>query len=614
MTKKVIPVDEATIRFAGDSGDGMQLTGTRFTETTAIVGNDIKTIPNYPSEIRAPAGTLAGVSAFQLMFGSSEVFTPGDTPDVLVAMNPAALRVHLGELKGDGVIIANASAFTAKNLKMAGYETNPLEDGSLDSYNVFGIEMSRLVGEALKDSDLTTKGIERTKNMFALGVLFWMYNRPLEPTLDWLDRKFAKMPEVANGNATALRTGYNYGETTEIFTTSYRVEKAVLKKGKYRNITGNTAVAYGMIAAAKKAGKELFLGSYPITPASEILHTMSALRNFNVKTFQAEDEIAGIASAVGAAYAGDLACTTTSGPGMALKTESIGLAIITELPLVIIDVQRGGPSTGLPTKMEQSDLFQAVLGRNSDATLPVLAAKDPSDCFECAFEAARIAMKYMTPVILLTDGYLGQGSGPWKIPDPASLPEIEVNHPDEDSVDDDGQFMPYAREEETLARPWALPGTPNLQHRIGGLEKENITGMVNQDPANHQLMTELRAEKVQRVQNEIPASRLFGEDKGRLLIIAWGSSFGSTHVAVKRAHEKGYEVSHLHLRFIHPLPPDLKDIAANFDQILVPEVNMGQLALLLRAHLLREVEQLNKVRGEPFKASEVEDKIAELLD
>lgn len=613
MTKKVIPVDEATIRFAGDSGDGMQLTGTRFTETTAIVGNDLKTIPNYPSEIRAPAGTLAGVSAFQLMFGSGEVFTPGDNPDVLVAMNPAALRVHLGDLKSDGVIIANSNAFTAKNLKMAGFEENPLEDGSLDQYTLFSIEMSKIVGEALKDSDLTSKGIERTKNFFALGVLFWMYNRPVEPTIEWLGKKFAKVPAVAEANAIALKTGFNYGETTEIFTTSYRIEKAVLEKGKYRNITGNTAVAYGLISAAKQAGKELFLGSYPITPASEILHTMSSLRNYNVKTFQAEDEIAGIASAIGAAYAGDLACTTTSGPGMALKTESIGLAIITELPLVIINVQRGGPSTGMPTKMEQSDLFQAVLGRNSDASLPVIAARDPADCFECAFEAARIAMKYMTPVILLSDGYLGQGSGPWRIPDPKKLPKIEVKHPGPEAVDDDGHFMPYTRDEETLARPWAIPGTAQLEHRIGGLEKESITGAVSQDPDNHEVMTKLRADKVLKVQSEIPATEIFGSNKKDLLVIGWGSSYGSIHVAVQRALSKGLEVSHVHLRYVNPLPADLIEVANQYEKILVPEVNTGQLSVLLKAHLGRDLDQLNKVRGEPFKASEIEEKITELL-
>lgn len=613
MTKKVIPVDEATIRFAGDSGDGMQLTGTRFTETTAIVGNDLKTIPNYPSEIRAPAGTLAGVSAFQLMFSSREVFTPGDTPDVLVAMNPAALRVHLKDLKSNGIILANASAFTDKNLKMAGWESNPLEDDTLEHYTVYAIEMSKLVAAALKDSDLTSKDIERTKNMFALGVLFWMYNRPMEPTVEWLSNKFKKMPSIAEANVTAMKTGYNYGVTTEIFTTSYRVERAKYKPGKYRNITGNTAVAYGLVAAAKKAGKELFLGSYPITPASEILHTMSALRNYSVKTFQAEDEIAGIASAVGAAYAGDLACTTTSGPGMALKTETIGLAIITELPLVIIDVQRGGPSTGMPTKMEQSDLWQAVMGRNSDAILPVLAARSPADCFTCAFEAARIALKYMTPVILLSDGYLGQGSGPWRIPDPDSLPEIEINHPTADSVPEGEKFMPYARDEETLSRPWALPGTPHLEHRIGGLEKEHITGNVSQDPDNHQFMTQMRHDKVYRVQNEMGPTEINGKPKGKLLVIGWGSSFGAIHVAVDRAREQGHDVSQVHLRWVSPFPADLKEITDQFDEILVPEVNTGQLALLLRAELLREIHQLNKVKGEPFKASEIVNKIAEIL-
>ena len=611
MTKKVVRINEATIRFAGDSGDGMQLTGTRFTEATAIVGNDLKTIPNYPSEIRAPLGTLAGVSAFQLMFGSTRVFTPGDMPDTLVAMNPAALKVHLRDLKKGGNILANSNAFTDKNLKMAGWEADPLTDGSLEGYTVYSMEMSKLVGKALENSYLTSKGIERTKNMFALGVLFWMYNRPIQPTEDWLRKKFAKNPSIAEANILAMKTGYNYGETTEIFTTSYSVDKAELPKGKYRNITGNVAVAYGLVAAAKKAGKELFLGSYPITPASEILHTLSGLRNYNVKTFQAEDEIAGISAAIGAAYAGALACTTTSGPGMALKTEAIGLAIITELPLVIVNVQRGGPSTGMPTKMEQSDLLQAVHGRNSDATIPVIAPLDPADCFDCAFEAARIALKYMTPVILLSDGYLGQGSGPWQIPDPKSLPEIKVSHPDSSARTEAG-FMPYSRDANE-ARPWALPGTPGLEHRIGGLEKENITGMVSQDAENHQIMTDIRARKVQNIANEIPPSEIFGESKGKVLVIGWGSTHGSIHVAVARAQKNGQSVSQLHLRWVSPFPPDLKAICDNFDELLIPEVNMGQLALLLKAELIRPIHQLNKVRGEPFRASEIEEKINEIL-
>ena len=611
MTKQVQRINDATIRFAGDSGDGMQLTGTRFTEATAIVGNDLKTIPNYPSEIRAPTGTLAGVSAFQLMFGSQLVFTPGDLPDTLVAMNPAALKVHLKDLKKGGSILANANAFTDKNLKMAGWDGNPLLDGSLESYTVYSIEMSKLVGIALEDSDLTTKGVERTKNMFALGVLFWMYNRPVEPTESWLRKKFAKNPSIAEANITALKTGFNYGETTEIFTTSYAVEKADLPKGKYRNITGNVAVAYGLVAAAKKAGKDLFLGSYPITPASEILHTLAGLRNHRVKTFQAEDEIAGIASAIGASYAGDLACTTTSGPGMALKTEAIGLAIITELPLVVVNVQRGGPSTGMPTKMEQSDLFQAVMGRNSDAPIPVIAAQDPADCFAAAYEAARVAVKYMTPVILLSDGYLGQGSGPWQIPDPKDLPEIKVTHPDASSLGEEG-YLPYERDENET-RPWAIPGTPGLEHRIGGLEKENITGNVSQDPENHQLMTDIRARKVQQVVKEIPPLEIFGEKQGKLLVIGWGSTHGSIHIAVDRARAQGHSVSQVHLRWISPLPTDLEEIAKNFDQILIPEVNSGQLSLLLRAEFLRPIHKLNKVRGEPFYASEIVDKINEIL-
>jgi 2-oxoglutarate ferredoxin oxidoreductase subunit alpha len=611
MTKKVTRVDEATIRFAGDSGDGMQLTGTRFTEATAILGNDLKAIPNYPSEIRAPAGTLAGVSAFQLMFGSSRVFTPGDLPDTLVAMNPAALKVHLKDLKKGGSILVNSNSFTPRNLKMAGWDSNPLEDETLKGYTLYSMEMSKIVGRALEDSDLTTKEIERTKNMFALGVLFWMYTRPLEPTEAWLRKKFAKMPTIAEANIKAMRTGYNYGETTEIFTTSYSVEKADLPKGKYRNITGNEAVTYGLVAAAQKSGKELFLGSYPITPASEILHNMSGLRNFGVKTFQAEDEIAGIAAAIGAAYSGDLAVTTTSGPGMALKTESIGLAVATELPLVIINVQRGGPSTGMPTKMEQADLFQAILGRNGETPVPVLAAMDPADCFECAFEAARVAMKYMTPVILLSDGYLGQGSGPWMIPNPDDIPEIEVNHPDSSAAGENG-FMPYQRNDLEV-RPWALPGTPGLEHRIGGLEKENITGNVSQDADNHQIMSDLRAKKIQNVAKEFKPLEIYGESKGKLLVITWGSSHGSAHVAVERAIKAGKSVSHLHLRWLNPLPPDLKSITDNFDELLIPEVNQGQLVVLLKAELVRFIHPLNKMKGEPFRASEIQSKIDEIL-
>mgnify|MGYP002630453977 CR=1 FL=1 len=614
MTTQVKHVDEVTIRFAGDSGDGMQLTGTRFTETTAIAGNDLKTLPDYPAEIRAPAGTLGGVSAFQLMFGSKTVFTSGDAPDVLVAMNPAALKVHLKELVKGGVILANADAFSDKNLKLAGWESNPLEDDSLSSYTLYSVQMTKLVNLALAESGLAPKSIDRTKNMFALGILFWMYNRDPEPTFRWLKEKFSKAPVLAEGNITAIKAGYNYGDITRIFNTSYRVERAEIPKGKYKSVTGNEATAYGLVAAAKKAGKEIFLGSYPITPASEILHTMSKLKNFGVKTFQAEDEIAGITSAIGASFAGDLACTTTSGPGLALKSEAIGLALITELPLVIVNVQRGGPSTGLPTKTEQSDLLQALYGRNGDGEVPVIAASTPSDCFYAAYEASRMAVKYMTPVILLTDGYLGNGSEPWKIPSVDELDDFEISHPKAEDFSEDVKFQPYKRDEVTLARPWAIPGTKGLEHRIGGLEKVDVSGDVSYEPMNHQVMTHLRVDKVAGMTREIPQTEIFGEAKAKLLVLGWGGTFGAIHVGVDRAQQKGYSVSQIHLRWVNPLPADLGDIFKNFDEILIPELNMGQLSKIIRMNFLRDVIQLNKVQGLPFKGSEIETKIYSILD
>ncbi|MCF7796566.1 MAG: 2-oxoacid:acceptor oxidoreductase subunit alpha [Lentisphaeria bacterium] len=613
-TKAIKRVDEITIRFAGDSGDGMQLTGTRFTETTAIQGNDLRTLPNYPAEIRAPAGTLAGVSAFQLNFSSHAIYTPGDSPDVLVAMNPAALKVHLKDLKRGGVILANANAFTERNLKLANWDSNPLEDNTLDDYVLYSVEMTKLVSNALEDSGLSSKDIERTKNMFALGLLFWMYNRSMDSTIKWLEEKFKKAPEIAKANVVALKTGYNYGDTTEIFTTTYRVDKAEVEPGRYKSITGNDAIAYGFVAAASQAGKELFLGSYPITPASEILHALSALRNFGVKTFQAEDEIAGIASAIGASFAGDLAITTTSGPGLALKSEAIGLAVMTELPLVIVNVQRGGPSTGLPTKTEQADLMQAIYGRNGEAPVPVIAAQSPADCFDAAFEAARVAFKYMTPVLLLSDGYLGLGSEPWRIPNPKDLPKIEVKHPDKSILDEDGVYMPYRRDDKTLARPWAIPGTPGLEHRIGGLEKEDVTGNVNYEPLNHEKMIHLRDEKIKRVANEYAPTQISGNKAGgKLLVLGWGSTYGAIHVAVERAREKGYDVSQAHLRWVFPLPNDLGEILDKFEQILVPEVNLGQLIKILRMNFPNEMTGLDKIQGQPFKASEIEEKIYEML-
>ena len=607
--KQTKSVEEVTIRFAGDSGDGMQLTGTQFTNTTALLGNDLSTLPDYPAEIRAPAGTLFGVSGFQIHFGSNEIMTPGDDCDVLVAMNPAALKVSLRNLRNGGIVIANAGNFNEKNLKLAAYDSNPLENGSLSNYQVYPVDITKLTFAALEDLNLSAKVMDRSKNFFALGMVYWMFNRPMDHTVNWIKKKFAKSPDIAEANLRVLKAGYNFGETTEIFSVQYEVGPAKLTPGRYRNITGNSALALGLVAASVKSKLQLFLGSYPITPASDILHELSTYKNFGVKTFQAEDEIAGIGAALGASYGGALGVTTTSGPGMALKGETMGLAVMVELPLIICDIQRGGPSTGLPTKTEQADLLQAVYGRNSEAPIPVVAAATPADCFFMAFEAARIAVKYMTPVILLSDGYIANGSEPWLIPDVDALPDISPSF----RTDPEG-FQPYLRNEKTLARPWAIPGTPGLEHRIGGLEKQHITGNVSYDPENHEFMVRMRAEKVERIADDIPLAVVDGDQEGDLLVVGWGGTYGAIRSAVVNKREEGKSVSHLHIRHLNPFPKNLGEILYRFKNILVPELNLGQLAKVLRAKFLVPALTLSKVQGQPFSATEIEKKIDELLE
>lgn len=609
MTEKTTQnLDEVTIRFAGDSGDGMQLTGTQFTNTTAILGNDLSTLPDYPAEIRAPQGTLFGVSGFQIHFGSTEIHTPGDQCDVLVAMNAAALKVNLPSLIDGGSIIVNTEGFNDKNLKLAGYPENPLKNNSLSKYKLYEVDISKLTALALQDLNISSKFVDRSKNFFALGMMYWMYNRPMDTTVDWLKEKFGNKPDIMEANLRVLKAGWNFAETTEIFNVRYDVAPAKLPPGTYRNITGNQAVAWGFMAAAKKAKLDLFLGSYPITPASDILHELSMYKNFGVKTFQAEDEIAGITSAIGASFGGALGITTTSGPGVALKTEAIGLAVMVELPLVICNVQRGGPSTGLPTKTEQADLLQALYGRNGEAPVPIVAAATPADCFDAAFEASRIALKYMTPVFCLTDGYLGNGSEPWLIPDFDSLPDISTKF----RTEAEG-FFPYLRDETTLARPWAIPGTAGLEHRIGGLEKQNITGNVNYEPPNHELMVKLRAEKLERIANDIPPAQVEGKPEGELLVIGWGGTYGAIKSAVLREQQKGKSVSQLHLRHLNPFPKNLGEILYKFKTILVPELNLGQLIKVLRSKYLVPAVGLNKIQGLPFKSIEIETKIDEIL-
>ncbi|MHB8852999.1 MAG: 2-oxoacid:acceptor oxidoreductase subunit alpha [Ignavibacteriaceae bacterium] len=605
--KEVQSLSEVTVRFAGDSGDGMQLTGSQFSDTTALMGNDLSTLPDYPAEIRAPIGTVYGVSGFQLHFSSTDIHTPGDRPDVLVAMNPAAVKKNLSELKPGATIIVNTDAFDRKNLQLAKYETNPLEDDSYEGFEVFPVPIASLTAKALEGSSLSPKEVSRCKNFFALGLMYWLFDRPLDQTLNWIQKKFSKTPEFVDANTKALTAGYNYGENTEIFNTRYSIEPAKLPKGTYRSISGNEATALGFLAASVKSGLPLFLGSYPITPATEILQYLSNYKNFGVKTVQAEDEIAGITFAIGASFAGNLAITTTSGPGLALKTEAIGLALMTELPLVIIDVQRGGPSTGLPTKTEQADLLQAIYGRNGEAPVAVLAASTPSDCFTMAMEASKLAIKYMSPVILLTDGYLANGSEPWKIPHVNELPEIPVKF----RTEKEG-FAPYLRDE-NLSRPWAKPGTPGLEHRIGGLEKANISGTVSYDPDNHDLMINLRAQKVKNMVNDIPDLTVDGDMEGELLVLGWGGTLGAIKEAVIKARQAGYNVSQAHLKYLNPLPKNTEYVLKGFKNVLLPEINLGQLAKILRSEFLIPIKQLNIVRGLPFRVSDIEDKIKEIL-
>ena len=610
---KVETLDSVTIRFAGDSGDGMQLTGGRFTQTSAIMGHDLSTLPDFPAEIRAPAGSLAGVSSFQIHFSSQEIHTPGEKPDVLVAMNPAALKVHLKELNRGGTLIINKNAFTSKNLKLAGYESDPTEDGSLDeNYLTHFIEMNKLVELACEDIDLAPKLIDRTKNLCALGVLFWIYDRPLEPTIKWLNQKFKSKPDIIDANVKALHAGYNYGDTVELFTTRYIVEKAKLPAGKYRNMNGTLASCLGLLTAAEKSGLNLTFAGYPITPASNILHTLANWKNFGVKTYQAEDEIAGIGAALGASFGGSLGVTASSGPGIALKGEFLGLALITELPLVVINVQRGGPSTGLPTKTEQSDLFQAMYGRNGDAPVPVIAATTPGDCYHTAYEACRIAVKYMTPVIMLTDGYLANGSEPWMIPNPDDLEDFNVEFAKENKSDEE-QHLPYKRDKKTLARNWAIPGTKGLEHRIGGIEKQDITGKVNYDSDNHEHMTLVRAQKVANVANELPPTKIYGKKKGDLLILSWGSTHGSCKAATEQLLEDKLAVGHVSLRWINPLPNDLKKILSNYKKVLIPEINTGQLRQIIRAKYLVDAIGLNQIQGKPLGTSTIVARSKELL-
>ncbi len=602
-------VQTVTIRFAGDSGDGMQLTGTQFTNTSAVFGNDISTLPDFPAEIRAPAGSLPGVSGFQVNFSSRDIKTPGDEPNVLVAMNPAALKVNLADLEPGGILIVNSDAFSEGNLKKAGYTKNPLEDGSLSGYRLFALPITSLNTNALAECKLTKKDVDRCKNFFALGLMYWLYDRPMKQTLDWIDAKFKKNPEVAKANILALKSGFYYGETTEMFTTHYNVPKASLKPGRYRNITGNEATAVGFVTASALAKTPLFYASYPITPASDILHELSRHQNFGVKTMQCEDEIAAISAAIGASFAGNLGLTGTSGPGICLKSEGINLAVMTELPVVIVDVQRGGPSTGLPTKTEQADLLQAMFGRNSESPVAIVAPATPADCFYMAIEAWRIAIKYMTPVLYLSDGYLANGSEPWKIPNVEDLPKIEVKY----RTEAEG-FFPYQRDETTLSRPWAIPGTAGLEHRIGGLEKQNITGNVSYDPENHMKMVELRAEKIARIANDIPELQVFGEPEGEVLVIGWGGTFGAINAAVEEVQSRNLSVSSIHIRYMNPFPKNLADIMGRFEKILVPELNLGQLGWLLRAKYLVPTIPFCKVKGKPFKISEIVDKIEEVIE
>jgi 2-oxoglutarate ferredoxin oxidoreductase subunit alpha len=601
-------IENAVIRFCGDSGDGMQITGSQFTNTVALYGNDLATFPDFPAEIRAPAGTLPGVSGFQVHFSSSDVYTPGDSVDVLIAMNPAALKMNLADLKTNGILIVNLDDFQPNDLRKAQIVTNPLEDHSLDGYRLFAVELTKMTRAALKDLGLDAKSMDRCKNFFALGMCYWLYNRSMEPTHGWLEEKFKSKQQLVQANKLAMKAGYSYCEATEAFQISYEIPPAKLAPGVYRNISGNAALALGFVAASQKAGIPLFLGSYPITPASDILHELSMYKDFGVITFQAEDEIAAITSAIGAAYGGALGITSTSGPGMALKTEALGLAVAVELPLVICDIQRGGPSTGLPTKTEQADLLQALFGRNSEAPIPVVAPSSPGDCFWIALEASRIAIKHMVPVIILSDGYLANGAEPWKVPSIDELPEIPVHF----ETNPEG-FLPYRRDPVTLSRPWAIPGTPGLEHRIGGIEKQDVTGNINYEPLNHEHMVRLRAAKVEAVADDIPPAVPEGDQSGDLLIIAWGSTHGPITAALNAQREKGRSIGHVHLRHLNPLPRNLGEVIKRFKKVLVPEMNMGQLLMILRAKYLVDAQGYNKIQGKPFKTSEIENKIEQML-
>lgn len=612
MAQQADTLERVIIKFAGDSGDGMQLTGTQFTNTAALFGNEISTFPDFPAEIRAPQGTVAGVSGFQLHFGSSDIYSPGDLCDVLVAMNAAALKANLRQLKKGGIIIVNNEGFDLKNLKLAGIaeSDNPLENGSLDNYRLVRMDVSKLTKAALVDSGLGTKEIDRSKNMFVLGFLYWMYNRTLDNTLRFLEEKFSKKPDILDANIRILKAGYSYGDTTEAMIPRYIVNPAKVAPGIYRNIMGNEATALGLVAASRKSGLPLFCGTYPITPASDILHELSKHKNFGVRTYQAEDEIAGICSTIGAAFGGSLAVTTSSGPGIALKGEAMGLGVMLELPMVIVNVQRGGPSTGLPTKTEQSDLMQALYGRNGEAPMPVIAAQSPADCFNAAFEACRIALDYMTPVMLLTDGYIANGSEPWKFPKEEDLQPIKVNFAKSKEGD---KYLPYKRDEK-LSRPWAIPGTAGLEHRIGGIEKQHETGNISYDADNHEFMVKMRENKVQKVADSLPLQKIdTGNEKGKLLILGWGSTFGSIKTAVIKARAMGYDVSHAHLRYIKPFPKNLGEILFNFDQVLVPELNNGQLVRVIRDKYLIPAIPLNKIKGLPFTTTDLLDQIELLL-
>ena len=618
MTKQVQKLDHVIIRFAGDSGDGMQLAGDRFTQETAVFGNDLSTMPNFPAEIRAPAGTLAGVSSFQLQFADHDILTPGDAPDVLIAMNPAALKANVKDLPRGRDLIVNTDEFTKRNLTKVGYDGSPLEDDSLEQYKVHAVPITSMTVKALEAFDITRKDAERAKNMFALGMLSWLYDRPYDGTLSFLKAKFAGKPEIMAANVAAFQAGWNFGETTEAFSVRYEVKPAPLAPGTYRNISGNTALAYGLVAASQLAGLPLFLGSYPITPASDILHELAKHKRFGVRTFQAEDEISAVGAALGASFGGSLAVTSTSGPGMLLKAETVGLAVSVELPLIVCDIQRAGPSTGMPTKTEQADLLLAMFGRNGESPVPVIAPASPADCFNAAIEAARIAVKYRTPVILLSDGYLANGSEPWRIPDTASLPDLSREFAFAEPGPADGgaagEFEPFRRDPVTLARPWAIPGTPGLEHRIGGIEKADITGTISYDPDNHDRMVRLRQAKIDGIAADLTPVEVDDPDgDARVLVLGWGSTFGSIGAAVRRARQAGHSVAQAHLRHLNPFPPNLADVLRRYDKVLVPEINLGQLALVLRGRFLVDVISYNQVRGLPFRAAELAGVIEDVI-